>query len=98
MKTPQNIRVHRDKAILELVWNDDDISCLPFRLLRQSCRCAMCIDEFSGRQILNPDSVAEDIALNDVCLTGNYAIKFVWSDGHDSGLFTFDHLRGLDAS
>lgn len=95
MKTPQNIRVHREDAILEIVWSEDEVARLAFRLLRQSCRCAMCIDEFTGRQILDPESVSEDIQLNDVSLTGNYALKFVWSDGHDSGLYTWTHLHSL---
>jgi len=95
MKTPQNIRVHHEDAILEIVWTEDDISRLPFRLLRQSCRCAACIDEFSGRQILQPESVPEDIQLKDVSLTGNYALKFLWSDSHDTGLYTWTHLHNL---
>lgn len=95
MKTPQNIRVHRDDAVLEIVWSEEEISRLSFRLLRQSCRCAMCIDEFTGRQILDPSSVPEDIGLKDISLTGNYALKFEWSDGHDSGLYTWTHLHGL---
>ena len=97
MKTPQNIRVHRDAAVLEIVWDENDVSRLPFRLLRQSCRCAMCIDEFTGVQILDPDSVANDIQLNDVSLTGNYALKFVWADKHDSGLYTWPHLHSLQS-
>ncbi|MEO2031671.1 MAG: DUF971 domain-containing protein [Planctomycetaceae bacterium] len=96
MKTPQNIRVHRDDGVLEIVWTEDEISRLPFRLLRQSCRCAVCIDEFTGRQLLKPDSIPEDIQLNDISLTGNYAVKIVWSDTHDSGLYTWTHLHSLD--
>lgn len=96
MQSPQNIRVHRDQRILELVWAPDDISQIPFRAVRQNCPCAVCVDEFTGKQLLDPDSVPEDISLLDVSLSGNYAMKFRWSDTHDSGLFTWDHLRRID--
>jgi len=96
MKTPQNIRVHKDDAVLEIIWTEEETSRLPFRLLRQSCRCAACIDEFSGKQILDPASVPEDIQLKDVSLTGNYALKFLWSDDHDTGLYTWTHLNSLN--
>ena len=95
MQTPQNVRVLKDERILELIWNTDDVSRLPFQAIRQSCRCAACVDEFTGRQILDPQSVDESIFPQDVSLTGNYAIKFRWSDTHDSGLFTWDHLRTI---
>ena len=97
MKTPKNIRVHRDEAVLEIIWNEDETSRLPFRLLRQSCRCAACIDEFTGKQILDPESVLEDIQLKDVSITGNYALKFMWSDNHDTGLYTWTHLNSLSS-
>ena len=95
MDTPQNIRVHKDIGILELVWTDDDVSRIPFRAVRQDCRCAACVDEFTGRQILDQNNVPESIHPEDVSLTGNYALKFRWSDSHDSGLFTWDHLRSI---
>lgn len=95
MQTPQNVRVLKDERILELIWNTDDVSRLPFQAIRRSCRCAACVDEFTGRQILDPQSVDESIFPQDVSLTGNYAIKFRWSDTHDSGLFTWDHLRTI---
>lgn len=95
MQTPQNIRVHKQDRILELVWDEHDTSRLPFRAVRQSCRCAVCVDEFTGRQVLDPDTVPDDIQLLDASLTGNYAMKFRWSDSHDSGLFTWDHLRSI---
>jgi len=96
MKTPQNIRVHKDDAVLEIVWTEEETSRLSFRLLRQSCRCAACIDEFSGKQILDRESVPKDIQLKDVSLTGNYALKFLWSDDHDTGLYTWTHLNSLN--
>ena len=95
MKTPKNIRVHRDDAVVEIVWAEGEVSRLSFRLLRQSCPCAVCIDEFSGRRILDPESVPEDIQPLDISLTGNYAVKFVWSDAHDTGLYTWSHLHSL---
>lgn len=95
MQTPQNIRVLKEDRILELVWNADDISRIPLRTVRQACPCAACVDEFTGRQILDPESVPMDIVTEDVGLTGNYAIKIRWSDAHDTGLFTWTHLRRL---
>lgn len=68
---------------------------LPFQTLRQNCRCAACVDEFTGRQLLDQSSVPSTIQPEDVSLVGNYAIKFRWSDGHDSGLFTFSHLSDI---
>lgn len=95
MQTPQNIRVLKEERILEIVWNDADTARLPLRLVRQSCRCAACVDEFTGRQILDPESVPHDIAIEDIALTGNYALKIRWSDSHDTGLFTWTHLEAI---
>jgi len=95
MQTPQNIRVIKEERMLEIVWDDQDVARLPLRLVRQSCRCAACVDEFTGKQILNPDSVPEDIGLEDISLTGNYALKIRWTDTHDTGLFTWTHLKAI---
>jgi DUF971 family protein len=97
MRTPQNIRVIKADGVLELVWDEHETSRLPFRLIRQSCRCAACVDEFTGRQILDRDGVPESIHPEDVSLAGNYALKIRWSDQHDSGLFTWTHLQQIAA-
>ena len=96
MQSPSNIKVHKQQRFLELVWGPDDISRLPFQMIRQNCRCAVCVEEITGRQLLDPATVPEDLDVVDVDLSGNYAMKFRWSDGHDSGLFTWDHLRRID--
>ncbi len=95
MQSPQNIRVHKEQRELELVWTDSDISRLSFRTVRQNCRCAVCVDEFSGKQLLDPESVPVDLGLLEVSLCGNYALRIRWSDNHDSGLFTWNHLRSI---
>ena len=96
MQSPSNIKVHKQQRILELIWSPDDVSRLPFQLIRQNCRCAVCVEEITGRQLLDPATIPAELNLIDVNLTGNYAMKFHWSDGHDSGLFTWDHLRRID--
>ena len=95
MQSPKNIRVHKEQRVLELVWDDNDVAQLPFRKIRQNCRCAVCIDEFTGKQLLDPESVPVDLGLIDISLCGNYALRIRWSDQHDSGLFTWNHLRSI---
>lgn len=95
MQSPKNIRVHKEQRVLELVWDDNDVAQLPFRKVRQNCRCAVCIDEFTGKQLLDPESVPVDLGLIDISLCGNYALRIRWSDQHDSGLFTWNHLRSI---
>lgn len=95
MKTPENIRVHRDEGILEIIWNAEETDRIALRTVRQSCPCAACVDEFSGAKILDADSVPVDIHPLEVALAGNYALKVRWSDSHDSGLFTWDFLRSI---
>ena len=95
MQSPQNIRVHKEQRELELVWTDSDISKLPFRTVRLNCRCAVCVDEFTGKQLLDPESVPLDLGLLEVSLCGNYALRIRWSDDHDSGRFTWNHLRSI---
>lgn len=98
MQTPDNIRAHQEDGVLELIWNQDETSRIPFATIRRACPCASCVDENTGRQILDPASVPEDIQIESVDLAGNYALKIGWSDGHNTGLFTWNHLRSLSPS
>lgn len=52
--------------------------------LRRQCRCAVCVEEFSGKPLLDPASVSEDIVPSDFAPIGNYAVSVQWSDGHSS--------------
>jgi DUF971 family protein len=64
-------------------------------MLRLACHCTTCRDELTGRELLDPASVPEDIHPAHVSLVGNYAIKIRWSDGHDTGIYTYEYLLSL---
>ena len=80
---------------IHIKWPDGSESAIPNREVRASCQCAQCIHEFTGEQILDPASVSHAIEAKSIATLGNYAVSIAWSDGHASGIFTWDHLRGL---
>ena len=61
-----------------------------------SVRCAECIDEWTGKQLLIPASVPRSITINAITPVGNYAIAIAWSDGHASGIYPWERLRALE--
>jgi Mrp family chromosome partitioning ATPase/DUF971 family protein len=67
------------------------------KTLRVSCQCALCVNEFTGQPLLNPDSVPEDIKVESFATLGNYALGIVWSDGHSSGIFPWEHIKRVAA-
>jgi ATP-binding protein involved in chromosome partitioning len=65
----------------------------PARELRLACPCAQCVEEMSGRRLLDPASVPLDIRPVHLALVGSYGLRVQWSDGHGTGIFTFTWLR-----
>lgn len=64
--------------------------------LRIKCRCAGCIDEVDGRQILQVKKVPEDVYPTNMERKGNYAVAVVWSDGHRSSIYPFERILSDD--
>ena len=62
------------------------------RELRLKCRCAACVDEIDGRQILQPNKVPKDVHPKKMVKKGNYAVAVVWSDGHNSSLYSYERV------
>ena len=71
---------------------------IPNRELRASCQCATCVNEFTGEQMLDVNTIAPDIRAKDVQAVGNYAISIDWSDGHSTGFFPYARLKELAAA
>ncbi|MEM7309457.1 MAG: DUF971 domain-containing protein [Planctomycetota bacterium] len=86
-----------DPVRVSIDWADGHKTVYPARTLRQLCPCAGCIEEHTGRALLDPESVPTDIVTRDVALVGNYAISVLFSDGHSTGIYPFRMLRENDA-
>ena len=90
-------KVTPEPGELRIEWGDGNTSRIPNKVLRVSCQCALCVNEFSGQPMLDPGAVANDIQIEDVHTLGNYAIGINWSDGHSSGIFSWEHLKRVAA-
>ncbi len=93
-QVPTDIRALRDQGILAIAWSDLKAD-LPFVFLRGQCECAHCVNEWTGERILDPETVPADISIEKLELVGGYAVRIYWTDGHHSGLFTWERLRKL---
>lgn len=92
---PIPLRIHRTDDAVTITWAEGHVGRYPARDLRLACQCAACVEEMTGRPLLAPASVPPDIRPLAVSLVGGYAIRIDWSDGHNTGLYTYDHLLRL---
>ena len=83
---------------LRIEWNDGHVSTYTWAHLRANCPCAGCREERSRPpdpfRILKSNELVPLAAVN-MPRVGRYAYKIVWSDGHDTGIYTLEHLRAL---
>lgn len=79
---------------MAITWADGHCSRHTFRLLRLACKCALCRDEMTGRVLNKLENIAPDVRPVKIEPVGNYALRIEWSDGHRTGLYSFDYLRG----
>jgi DUF971 family protein len=100
--TPVKLDLKRDEK-LEIRWQDGHASTYPIALLRKHCPCAEC-KEFRAAQVTKPrtsltvfsKSTDKPLAATGAQLVGGYALRIDWSDGHTSGIYSWEYLRGLE--
>jgi len=92
------VALDHDGAGLTLSWADGRNQRLASRDLRIGCRCAQCRDEMTGKRRLDPDTVRLDIRITRIWSVGNYALGFAFSDGHDTGIYTFQYLSSMQGA
>jgi ATP-binding protein involved in chromosome partitioning len=94
MKIPHAINRRDDGILIE--WDErGHQGFYPARQLRLACPCAGCVEEMSGRPLLDPKNVPPDIRPLSLALVGAYGLRIVWSDGHGTGIYTFEQLLRL---
>ncbi len=89
---PHAITRRDDGLLIEWTAGDPE-SFYPARELRLACPCAGCREEMTGRPLLDPAAVPPDVHPVSLALVGTYGIRIRWSDGHGTGIYTFERLR-----
>lgn len=90
---PTNLVVHQQSKVLELTYENGSTYCLPFELLRALSPSAEVQGHGPGQETLQTGK--RDVLITSLEPVGHYALKPTFSDGHDSGLFTWDYLYKL---
>jgi DUF971 family protein len=90
--TPKGITVHQKSCTLELIYTDQTFT-LPFEYLRVFSPSAEVRGHTPDQAVLQVEK--KNVRLNAVEPQGNYAVKLVFNDGHDSGIYSWDYLYDL---
>ena len=97
---PGDIDVNIPNRTMMIQWGDGHRSSYPFDLLRKECPCAVCREARTAAAV-DPFKVVTstvkpgEITVTDAEKVGWYALRFVWSDGHDTGIYAYDYLRSI---
>ena len=92
---PQNLTVHAKSRVLELAFPDGARFRIPFELMRICSPSAEVQGHGPGQEVLQTGK--REVGITAIAPVGNYAVQPTFSDGHDSGIFTWDYLYHLGA-
>lgn len=106
-KKPIGVKVHVSTGEgVEVTWSDGHTSRYDFPYLRDHCPCALCKDEREKQEKFGASTAAGGssaalpmfkprVKAKSATAVGNYAIQIEFTDGHATGIFSFDHLREI---
>ena len=104
-KKALNVKVHVSTgAGVDITWADGHESHYDFTYLREECPCATCNDERGKKQAFAAAAPAPSAVLpmfkpkpraKSAAVMGNYAVQISFSDGHSTGIYSYDHLRSI---
>ena len=93
--TPSAMTVHGQSRVLEISFSDGAQFRIPFELMRIYSPSAEVAGHGPGQEVLQTGK--RDVELTELEAVGNYAIQPRFSDGHDTGIFSWDYLYFLGA-
>ncbi len=91
--TPTAFTVHSKSRVLEVCFSDGAAFKIPFELMRVYSPSAEVKGHGPGQEVLQTGK--QHVTVVELSPVGNYAVKPVFSDGHDTGLFTWEYLYQL---
>ena len=92
---PTEIKLHQSSRVLEISFSDGNTFRIPYELLRVYSPSAEVRGHGPGQEVLQAGK--RDIGIKDVEPVGRYAIRPTFSDGHDTGIYSWDYLYDVGA-
>ena|SRR3989338_2807200 len=80
-----------------ITWNDGHRSLYSNQNLRFHCPCAQCVDERTGKRIIELEHLSSTIQILKTEPVGRYGLRLYFSDGHHTGIYGFEYLRSFCA-
>lgn len=87
---PTEIKLHQRSREMEIAFNDGSVFHLPYEFLRVYSPSAEVRGHGHGQEVLQVGK--QDVMLDNIEPVGNYAIQPTFSDGHDTGIYSWDYL------
>jgi DUF971 family protein len=91
--TPEELTVHAKSRVLEVAFSDGKRFRIPFELMRVYSPSAEVQGHGPGQEVLQTGK--REVEITAIAPIGNYAVQPTFSDGHDSGIFTWEYLHFL---
>lgn len=86
----------KDKQYLSITWDNGEESSIKLANLRKNCPCATCNAEREEQgNTYIPIYLSDQLGVSQIKMVGYYAIAVSWKDGHNTGIYEFDHLLEL---
>ena len=92
---PSDIRIVDEGREVMITWPDEsrDLYAVPY--LQLSCRCAQCVDEMTGERRIQSKDVNDQARVLEFSPVGNYAVRFRWTSGCQTGIYSYDYLHEI---
>ncbi len=87
--------IEESDSEISISWSDEAETKYNAAGLRRACPCAGCVNEWTGEKMLKAENINDDLSFSSISIVGRYALNFHFSDGHDTGIYSFDYLRKL---
>lgn len=85
----------KDNYTFTIEWNDGITNHYRLNELQKRCPCAGCVDEISGKRLLDKSMIADDVRAKRIMSVGRYALRLDFTSGCSHGIYSFDFLREM---
>jgi DUF971 family protein len=92
---PESIALTDEDSVLEIDWDDGHKGRHRLDVVRSLCPCAQCQGHHPSQSLNLKPAQFEGIRLTEIAPVGRYAYNLVFSDGHNTGIYTLEFLREL---